>query len=143
MPEILESGGARRRSSLHRSRYSTSPSPSSSRRMLEAETMEEERREVREEPLELESSDMGDMQEDRPDMELMPLSLWEWLCRGEVVGSPDSLVRGLWVVMVVVVVEVMVVVEGVMVVVMLLTPSTRWAGWAPCRGCSSTSWRWT
>jgi len=43
--------------------------------MLEAETMEEERREVRELPLELLNSDMGEMHDDRPDMEEMPLSL--------------------------------------------------------------------
>lgn len=34
--------------------------------MLEADTMEDDRREVRLLPLELLSSDMGDMQEDRP-----------------------------------------------------------------------------
>ena len=71
---ILESGGAKRRSSLHRSMYSTSVSPSSSRRMLEPLTMEEERRLVLLLPLELLSSDMGDMQEERPDMEDIPLS---------------------------------------------------------------------
>ena len=66
MPEILESGGAKSRSSLQRSLYSISSPSSSSKRMLEAETMEEERREVRLLPLELLSSDMGDMQEERP-----------------------------------------------------------------------------
>ena len=66
MPDILESGGAKSRSSLQRSLYSTSSSPSSSRRILEAETMEEERREVRELPLELLNSDMGEMHDDRP-----------------------------------------------------------------------------
>ena len=54
--------------------YSTSVSPSSSSRMLEPLTMEEERRLVLLLPLELLSSDMGDMQEERPDMEEMPLS---------------------------------------------------------------------
>ena len=73
-PTILESAGAKRRSSLQRSMYSTSVSPSSSRRMLEPLTMEEERRLVLLLPLELLSSDMGDMQEDRPDMEEIPLS---------------------------------------------------------------------
>ena len=66
MPEILESGGAKSRSSLQRSLYSISSPSSSSRRMLEADTMEEERREVRLLPLELLSSDMGEMQEERP-----------------------------------------------------------------------------
>lgn len=66
IPAILESGGAKSRSSLQRSLYSTSSSPSSSSRMLEAETMEEERREVRELPLELLNSDMGEMHEERP-----------------------------------------------------------------------------
>ena len=66
MLDILESGGAKRRSSLQRSLYSTSSSPSSSKRMLEAETMEEERREVRELPLELLNSDIGEMHDERP-----------------------------------------------------------------------------
>ena len=102
IPAILESGGAKSRSSLQRSLYSTSSSPSSSSRMLEAETMEEERREVRELPLELLNSDMGEMQEERPgqslvgklsgeesqpDMEEIPLSLWLWLWRGLDVDS--------------------------------------------------------
>ena len=73
-PTILESAGAKRRSSLQRSTYSTSVSPSSSSRMLEPLTMELERRLVRLLPLELLSSDIGDMQEDRPDMEEIPLS---------------------------------------------------------------------
>ena len=59
IPDILESGGAKRRSSLQRSLSSTSSSPSSSSRMLEADTMEEERSEVRLLPLELLNSDMG------------------------------------------------------------------------------------
>ena len=81
-PTILESGGAKTRSSLQRSMYSTSVSPSSSRRMLDPLTMEEDRRLVRLLPLELLSSDMGDMQEDLPDMEEIPLSEWLWWCRG-------------------------------------------------------------
>ena len=54
--------------------YSTSVSPSSSSRMLDPLTMEEDLRLVLLLPLELLSSDMGDMQEERPDMEEMPLS---------------------------------------------------------------------
>ena len=71
IPAILESGGAKSRSSLQRSLYSTSSSPSSSSRMLEAETMEEERREVRELPLELLNSDIGEMHDERPGEEEM------------------------------------------------------------------------
>lgn len=56
--------------------YSSSASPSSSRRMLEADTIEEDLRLVLLLPLLLLSSDMGDMQELRPDMELMPESEW-------------------------------------------------------------------
>ena len=36
--------------------------------------------------LELLKSDIGDMQELRPDREEMPLSEWEWLCRGDAFG---------------------------------------------------------
>ena len=56
--------------------YSSSASPSSSRRMLEAETMEEDLRLVLLLPLLLLSSDIGDMQELRPDIELIPESEW-------------------------------------------------------------------
>ena len=62
------------RSSLQRSEYSISVSPSSSRRMLEALTMEEDRRLVLLLPLELLNSDIGDMQDDLPDMDDIPLS---------------------------------------------------------------------
>ena len=57
--------------------------------MLEALTMLEERRLVRELPEELDNSDMGDMQELRPDMEEIPESEWEWLWRGAP-GGGDS-----------------------------------------------------
>ena len=50
--------------------------------MLLADTMEELRSEVRLLPDELLRSDMGDMQEERPDSELIPESEWEWLCLG-------------------------------------------------------------
>ena len=66
IPDILESGGAKSRSSLQRSLYSTSSSPSSSSRMFDAETMEEDLNEVRELPLELLNSDIGEMHEERP-----------------------------------------------------------------------------
>ena len=65
IPAILESGGAKSRSSLQMSLYSTSSSPSSSIRMLEPETMEE-RREVCELLPELLNSDMGEMHVERP-----------------------------------------------------------------------------
>ena len=71
-PTRRESVGAKSRRSRQRSAYSSSASPSSSSRMLEADTMEEERRLVRELPELLLSSDMGDMQLLRPDMELIP-----------------------------------------------------------------------
>ena len=64
---ILESGGAKIRSSLQRSVYSSSASPSSSKRILEELTMEEERRLVLLLPLEELNSDMGDIQEERPE----------------------------------------------------------------------------
>ena len=51
--------------------------------------MLEERRLVRELPEELDNSDMGDMQELRPDMEEIPESEWEWLWRGAP-GGGDS-----------------------------------------------------
>ena len=51
---------------MQRSLYSTSSSPSSSNRMFDAETMEEDLNEVRELPLELLNSDIGEMQEERP-----------------------------------------------------------------------------
>ena len=82
IPTILASGGAKSRSSLHRSLYSISPSPSSSSKMFEALTIEDDRKLVRLLPLELLSSDIGDMQEDLPDMDEMPESEWEWLCVG-------------------------------------------------------------
>ena len=70
-------------SSRQRSVYSISASPSSSSRMLLALTMEEDRRLVLLLPLELLSSDMGDMQDDLPDPDIedIPESEWLWLCR--------------------------------------------------------------
>ena len=62
---------------MQRSLYSTSSSPSSSSRMLEAETMEEERREVRELPLELDNSDIGEMHEERPGEQKLTLLISE------------------------------------------------------------------
>ena len=82
-PTILESEAAKRSSSLQRSVYSTSASPSSSSTMFEALTMLEDRRLVRELPEELDNSDMGDMHELRPDIEDIPESECEWLWRGE------------------------------------------------------------
>ena len=73
-PTIRVSDGANMRSSLQRSEYSISVSPSSSRRMLEALTMEDDRRLVLLLPLELLNSDIGDMQDDLPDMDDIPLS---------------------------------------------------------------------
>ena len=73
-PTILESEAAIRSSYLQRSVYSTSVSPSSSSKMLEALTMLEDLRLVRELPEELDSSDMGDMHELRPDIEDIPES---------------------------------------------------------------------
>ena len=57
--------------------------------MLLALTIEDERRLVLELPLELLSSDMGDMQDDLPDMEEMPESEWLWLCLGLGESPPD------------------------------------------------------
>ena len=81
-PTILVSGGANRSNSLHRSWYSISVSPSSSSSMFEALTMDDDLRLVLLLPLELLNSDMGDMHDDRPDMEEIPESEWLWLCRG-------------------------------------------------------------
>ena len=50
---------------MQRSLYSTSSSPSSSSRMFDAETMEEDLNEVRELPLELLNSDIGEMHEEQ------------------------------------------------------------------------------